>query len=186
MNIHHRVYVRYIRYEGHATDLTNFLVAEFESTTPWMLNPISDKDPELVPAIFHPHNIFYLHSYQYYPLLSLFLKRTALKELSPENFYLYFLASPSELQPMPIYPSRFHYSNKKCWEELFAYFPRYDTGHIENERVQQFFYCCVCIRYRVNVSTEPLPSKDKGIFSEPLPSNDKGDTQTHTDSNVIS
>jgi hypothetical protein len=50
--------------------------------------------------------------------------------------------------------------------------------------VQQFFYCSVCIRYRVNVSTEPLPSNDTGIFSEPLPSNDRGDT--HTDSNEIS
>jgi hypothetical protein len=35
-------------------------------------------------------------------------------------------------------------------------------------RVQQFFYRCLCIRYRGNVSTEPLPS------------NDRGDTQTHT------
>jgi hypothetical protein len=25
----------------------------------------------------------------------------------------------------------------------------------------------VCIRYRGNVSTEPLPSNDKGIFTEP-------------------
>jgi hypothetical protein len=41
-------------------------------------------------------------------------------------------------------------------------------------RVQQFFYCCVCIRYLGNVSTEPLPSNDRGIFTEPLPSNDKG------------
>jgi hypothetical protein len=39
-------------------------------------------------------------------------------------------------------------------------------------RVQQFFYCCLCIRYRGNVSTEPLPSNDTGIFTEPLPSND--------------
>jgi hypothetical protein len=30
-------------------------------------------------------------------------------------------------------------------------------------RVQQFFYCCVCIRYRGNVPIEPLPSNDKGI-----------------------
>jgi hypothetical protein len=30
-------------------------------------------------------------------------------------------------------------------------------------RVQQFFYCCVCIRYSCNVSTEPLPSNDRGI-----------------------
>jgi hypothetical protein len=41
-------------------------------------------------------------------------------------------------------------------------------------RVQQFFYYCVCIRYRGNVSTESLPSNDTGIFTEPLPSNDKG------------
>jgi hypothetical protein len=32
----------------------------------------------------------------------------------------------------------------------------------------------LCIRYRGNVSTEPLPSNDKGIFNEPLPSNDNG------------
>jgi hypothetical protein len=30
--------------------------------------------------------------------------------------------------------------------------------------VQQFFYSCVCIRYRGNVSTEPLPSNDRGIY----------------------
>jgi hypothetical protein len=24
-------------------------------------------------------------------------------------------------------------SNKKFWEELITYFPRYDTGHIEND-----------------------------------------------------
>jgi hypothetical protein len=49
--------------------------------------------------------------------------------------------------------------------------------------VQQFFYCWVCIRYRGNVSTEPLPSNDMGIFTEPLPSNDRGihrHTHTHT------
>jgi hypothetical protein len=59
-------------------------------------------------------------------------------------------------------------------------------------RVQQFLYCCVCIRYRGNLSTEPLPSNyrgifteplpsnDMGIFTEPLPSNDREDTQTAT------
>jgi hypothetical protein len=34
--------------------------------------------------------------------------------------------------------------------------------HIKR-RVQQYFYCCVCIRCRGNVFTEPLPSSDKGI-----------------------
>jgi hypothetical protein len=32
----------------------------------------------------------------------------------------------------------------------------------------------MCIRYRVNVSIEPLPSNDRGIFTEPLAINDKG------------
>jgi hypothetical protein len=40
-------------------------------------------------------------------------------------------------------------------------------------RVQQFLYCWMCIRYRGNVSTEPLPSNDREIFTEPTPSNDK-------------
>jgi hypothetical protein len=31
-------------------------------------------------------------------------------------------------------------------------------------RLQQFFYCCLCIRYRGNVCTEPLPSNDRGFF----------------------
>jgi hypothetical protein len=31
-------------------------------------------------------------------------------------------------------------------------------------RVQQFFYCCMCMRYRGNVSTEPMPSNDKGFL----------------------
>jgi hypothetical protein len=81
----------------------------------------------------------------------------------------------------------------------------YEHGPHWKRRVQQFFHCAVCIRYRANVSTkqlpgndmgmftEPLPSNDRGIFTEPLPSNDKeifteplhnndrrGDTQTHT------
>jgi hypothetical protein len=48
------------------------------------------------------------------------------------------------------------------------------------------FYCCMCIFYRGNVSTEPLSSNDRGIFTEPLPSNDRVDIQTHTHNNVIS
>jgi hypothetical protein len=48
-----------------------------------------------------------------------------------------------------------------------------------NRRVQQFFYCSVCIRYRGSVSTELLPSSDRGIFTEPLPSSDRGYIYTH-------
>jgi hypothetical protein len=46
-------------------------------------------------------------------------------------------------------------------------------GPYWKRRVQQFS-CFACIRYRGNVSTEPLPINDRGIFTEPLPSNDKG------------
>jgi hypothetical protein len=60
-------------------------------------------------------------------------------------------------------------------------------GPHRKQRGQQFFHRCVCIRYRGNVSTEPLLSNDRGIFTEPLPSDDRGGyTETHTDSNVIS
>jgi hypothetical protein len=43
----------------------------------------------------------------------------------------------------------------------------------------------VCIRFRVNVSTEPLPGNNRGIFTEPLTSKDRGIyrhtyTSTHT------
>jgi hypothetical protein len=38
----------------------------------------------------------------------------------------------------------------------------------------------VCIRYRGNVPTAPLPSNDRGIFTEPLPNNDRG-IHTQTD-----
>jgi hypothetical protein len=40
--------------------------------------------------------------------------------------------------------------------------------------VQQSSYYWVGIRYGGNVSTEPLPSNDRGIFTEPLPYNDRG------------
>jgi hypothetical protein len=33
-------------------------------------------------------------------------------------------------------------------------------------RLKQF-YCCVCMGYRGSVSTEPLPSNDRGIFTGP-------------------
>jgi hypothetical protein len=55
--------------------------------------------------------------------------------------------------------------NKKFWKELIAYFPWQETGHIEND-VSKNSICCVCVRYRGNVSTEPLRSNDKGIFSK--------------------
>jgi hypothetical protein len=38
-------------------------------------------------------------------------------------------------------------------------------GSLWKRRVQQFFYCWHCIRFGGNVSTEPLSSNDKGIFT---------------------
>jgi hypothetical protein len=69
--------------------------------------------------------------------------------------------------------------NKKFWEEIIAYFPltrhgphrnRNNYGNTQTARWSHN------IRYRGNVSTELLPSNDKGIFTKPLPSNDGGDT----------
>jgi hypothetical protein len=98
-------------------------------------------------------------------------------------------------------------TSRRSWEDNIEVFPKKKQevlgrtnrllSLIRHEphwkrRVQQFFYCCVCIRYRGNISTEPLPSTERVIFTEPLPSNNKGiftepflsndwgDTQTHT------
>jgi hypothetical protein len=57
--------------------------------------------------------------------------------------------------------------DKKFWEEPLAYIPWYDTGNIENDTSNNSSIV-VCIHYRGNVSTEPLPSNNRGIFSEPF------------------
>jgi hypothetical protein len=46
-------------------------------------------------------------------------------------------------------------------------------GPHRKHRVQQFFYCCVCIRCRGNVFTEPLPS------NKLLSINKRGNRQPH-------
>jgi hypothetical protein len=50
--------------------------------------------------------------------------------------------------------------NKKFWEELVAYFPLIRPEPQRKRRVQQFLYSCVCIRFRGNIFTQPLPSND--------------------------
>jgi hypothetical protein len=45
--------------------------------------------------------------------------------------------------------------NKKFWKDLIAYFPSYDTNHIQNE-APNVFPILGC-----NFFTEPLPSKDR-------------------------
>jgi hypothetical protein len=55
------------------------------------------------------------------------------------------------------------YISKKFWKEHIAYFPLTRHGPHRKRRVQQFVYCCVCIRCRGNVFTEPMTGNDKGI-----------------------
>jgi hypothetical protein len=64
--------------------------------------------------------------------------------------------------------------DKKFWENLVAYFSFIGHALHRKRRVQQFFDCYVCIRYRGNVFTKPLPINDRGTFSEPLLSNETG------------
>jgi hypothetical protein len=48
-------------------------------------------------------------------------------------------------------------------EELIAYFPLIGQGSHRKRRVQQFFYCCLCVSWRNTSFTEPLPSNNWGI-----------------------
>jgi hypothetical protein len=52
--------------------------------------------------------------------------------------------------------------NRKFCKELIAYFPFIRHPRHRKQRVQQFFCCCMCIRCRWNVFTEPLPNNGKG------------------------
>jgi hypothetical protein len=53
--------------------------------------------------------------------------------------------------------------NYKFCEERIAYFLLIRHVQHSKRRVQQFCYCCVCIRCRGKVFTEPLLSNDRGI-----------------------
>jgi hypothetical protein len=54
-------------------------------------------------------------------------------------------------------------SKKKFWKELITYFPLIRHEPHTKRCTKQFFYCCICIRCRGNVFSEPLPSNDRGI-----------------------
>jgi hypothetical protein len=56
--------------------------------------------------------------------------------------------------------------NKKFREELLTYFPWYDKGHIENEVSNNSSIVTCAFIITVNVSTDPLPSNNRGIFTE--------------------
>jgi hypothetical protein len=78
-----------------------------------------------------------------------------------------------------------HKIDKKFWEELIAYFPCYDTGHVENDASNNSsVVACVFV-----TAVRFLPSRclatigeillsrclaTMGIFTEPLPNNDRG------------
>jgi hypothetical protein len=55
------------------------------------------------------------------------------------------------------------FRKKKFWEDLITYFSLIRNGPQRKRSGQQFFYCCVCNRCRVNMFTEPLPSNDGRI-----------------------
>jgi hypothetical protein len=52
---------------------------------------------------------------------------------------------------------------KKFWEELMAYVLSVRHGPHRKRRFQQFIHCCMCIRIRGNVFTEPFACNDRGI-----------------------
>jgi hypothetical protein len=74
-----------------------------------------------------------------------------------EASHLPFSVSSSRVYD-PFQPEQAYrrYFSKKFWVELIAYFPLI-------RRVQQFCYCCLCIRCSGNVFKEPLPSGDREI-----------------------
>jgi hypothetical protein len=54
-------------------------------------------------------------------------------------------------------------------------------GPHRKRRIQQFFYCCVCIRYHGNVFTEPLPRMIGGFLWSHCLATIEGCTYRHTD-----
>jgi hypothetical protein len=74
---------------------------------------------------------------------------------------------------MTPFPADLHVSNlliiflTRSSEKNHLLLPLIRHGPHWKRRVQQFFCFCVCIHYRGNVSTKPLSSNDRGIFTEP-------------------
>jgi hypothetical protein len=122
------------------------------------------------------------------------------KQLTPWRHWTYLEGPRISMCTVP-YKNRFTFTFQKTFQDssLLSHYIKKGVGRIIlqvlgrtnrllslirhgphwKRRVQQFFYCCLCIRYRDNVSTEPLRNNDGAIFTLPLPSNDRGDTQTH-------
>jgi hypothetical protein len=79
---------------------------------------------------------------------------------------------------------------KKFWEERWSVFLSLHSEYLiqhgphRKHRVQQFFYCCLCIRCSGTLLTEPLSSN--GHFFWLQYSCLLGGTYRHTDSKVIS
>jgi hypothetical protein len=91
------------------------------------------------------------------------------------------------------------FSNNKLWEELIAYFPWYDTGHIENNASNNFsIVACVLFTAVTFLPSRCLatirrflPARCLATIRGLLPSRFLSTigytyTHTHTDSNVIS
>jgi hypothetical protein len=55
-------------------------------------------------------------------------------------------------------------TNKKFCDELITHFLLIRHEAHRKRLVQQFLYCCPCIRCRGNMFTEPLPSDNRGVL----------------------
>jgi hypothetical protein len=79
------------------------------------------------------------------------------------------LCLPHEKSPK----NKSNINNKLC-EELIAYFPLILHGPHRKRSVRNLFYCCLCVRCRGNVFTDPLPSNEwKDTFTDTQ--TDRGD-----------
>jgi hypothetical protein len=75
--------------------------------------------------------------------------------ISTVYFYKFGLEEPAICSLLSLF------WNKKFWEGIIANIPLIRHGSHRKRRVQQFFYCCVCIHCHGNVFTETLPSNER-------------------------
>jgi hypothetical protein len=96
---------------------------------------------------------------QWQYLSMLVLREFNIHTRTPQSMFVYIRNSSMELMNWMFYKLLKYTisSRKNRLLSLIRHGPHW------KRRVQQSFYCCVRIRYRGEVSTEPLPSNDWGI-----------------------
>jgi hypothetical protein len=70
--------------------------------------------------------------------------------------------------------------NRKFWEELIAYFPSYDMGHIENDVSNNSSNVACVFVTAVTILPSSCVATIGGFFTEPLPSNNREGIHRHT------